>query len=237
MFLVITPRLTLRPLASEDTDALVSLYSNWEVARWLSRLPWPFTSDSAQTMIGEATMDLERGRGYFLCIVARASGTFVGTLSLRLPAYDDEAWTTDTTLGILGYAVVPQQHGRGFATEAATSIVQFAFEHLQLHHLRATTLRDNIASRRVLERLGFRIRYADVPEVPRYVDRRDSETRACWSATMASCEWKPTRARRTAVTDGAYGSGGRSQQSVPELAREILGRWRKPRALIGSCRE
>lgn len=168
VFPVVRPRLTLRPLASEDTDALVSLYSNWEIARSLSRLPWPFTSESAQTMIRDTTLDLERGRGYFMRIESRAHKIFVGTVSLRLSAYDEEAWTTDTRLGILGYAVVPQQHSRGFATEAAASMVQFAFEHLQLHRLRATALRDNIASRRVLERLGFRIKYADVREVPRY---------------------------------------------------------------------
>jgi RimJ/RimL family protein N-acetyltransferase len=47
-------------------------------------------------------------------------------------------------------------------------MVQFAFRDLDLHRLRATALRDNLASRRVLERLGFRIRFTDVREVPRY---------------------------------------------------------------------
>ncbi len=168
VFPLVTPRLGLWPLAAEDTDAVVSLYNNWEVARWLSRLPWPFTSDSARIMISGAIRDLEHTRGYFLRIESRASGTFVGTASLRLPAYDDNPWTTDTRLGILGYAIVPQESARGFATEAATSMVQFAFGDLHLHRLRATPLRGNIASRRVLERLGFRIRYADVREVPRY---------------------------------------------------------------------
>jgi RimJ/RimL family protein N-acetyltransferase len=167
VFPLVTPRLSLRPVAAEDIDALLSLYSDWEVARWLSRLAWPFTSDSAMTMISEAMTDLERTRGYFLRIDSRTSGTFVGTLSLRLPAYDDEPWTTDTTLGILGYALVPQEHGRGFATEAAARMVEFAFVDVGLQRLRATALRDNIASRRVLERLGFRIRHTDVREVAR----------------------------------------------------------------------
>jgi RimJ/RimL family protein N-acetyltransferase len=61
-----------------------------------------------------------------------------------------------------------EQQGRGFATEAALRMVQFAFENRQLHRLRATPLRDNVASRRVLERLGFHIRYSDVRDVPRY---------------------------------------------------------------------
>jgi len=138
------------------------------VAKWLSRLPWPFTSASAQTLIAEAAADLERGRDCFLRVETRVDGTFVGTVSQRLPAYDAEPWTADTRLGIVGYAVVPDQQGRGFATEAASSIVQLAFEDMQIHRHRATALRDNVASRRVLERLGFRIRYTDVMGVPRY---------------------------------------------------------------------
>ncbi len=47
-------------------------------------------------------------------------------------------------------------------------MVELAFTDLHLVRLRATVLRDNVASRRVLERLCFRIGRADVLEVPRY---------------------------------------------------------------------
>jgi RimJ/RimL family protein N-acetyltransferase len=81
---------------------------------------------------------------------------------------DADPWTNDRRLGILGYAIAPEQQGTGFASEAAASMVELAFTDLDLQRLRATVLQDNIASRRVLEHLHFRLWRADVREVPRY---------------------------------------------------------------------
>jgi 8-oxo-dGTP diphosphatase len=162
------PRLLLRPLVPDDQDAIHHLYGDWAVARWLSRLPWPFTRDSAETLIAEAVSDVDRGRGLFLALTHRTAGSFVGTVSLRLPALDANPWTNDTRLGILGYAIAPEQQGNGFASEAAASVVELAFTDLHLLRLRARVLRHNVASRHVLERVQFRIWRSDVREVPRY---------------------------------------------------------------------
>jgi RimJ/RimL family protein N-acetyltransferase len=163
-----TTRLVLRPLVPDDCDSIQQLYGDWRVARWLSRLPWPFTPESAATLIAEAASDVERGGGLFLAVTHRTTGAFVGTVSLRLPALEVDPWTEDTRLGVLGYAIVPEEQGNGFATEAAVSMVELAFTDLHLLCLRATVPRDNVASRRVLERVLFRIWRADVREVPRY---------------------------------------------------------------------
>jgi RimJ/RimL family protein N-acetyltransferase len=61
----VTARLLLRPLVPDDRDAIYHVYRDWEVARWLWRLQWPFTPESAETLIAEAASDLERGRGLF----------------------------------------------------------------------------------------------------------------------------------------------------------------------------
>jgi len=60
-----TPGLVLCPLMSEDRDAIHRLYGDWRVARCLSRLPWPFTPESAETLIAEAVSDVDRGGDYF----------------------------------------------------------------------------------------------------------------------------------------------------------------------------
>jgi RimJ/RimL family protein N-acetyltransferase len=164
----LTPRLLLRPLVRDDRDAIHYLYRDWAVARWLSRLPWPFTPESAETLIAEAALDLERGRGWFLAVTHRTTGAFVGTLILRLPSFDVDPWTHDKRLGVLGYAIARERQGNGYASEAAASMVELAFTDLYVLRLRATVLRDNVASRRVLERLHFRVWHASVREVPRY---------------------------------------------------------------------
>ena len=56
----------------------------------------------------------------------------------------------------------------GFASEGAARATAFAFEDLGLSCLRATVLRSNVASRRILERLGFKVSEFGVKAVPRY---------------------------------------------------------------------
>lgn len=55
----------------------------------------------------------------------------------------------------LGYWVVPDEQGKGYATEAAELLVRFAFSERGLHKVVARVLEGNDASRRVLEKLGF----------------------------------------------------------------------------------
>lgn len=55
----------------------------------------------------------------------------------------------------LGYLLHPDYWGKGIATEAAQLLLRFAFDTLRLHRVEAVTRPDNIASRRVLEKLGM----------------------------------------------------------------------------------
>jgi [ribosomal protein S5]-alanine N-acetyltransferase len=163
-----TRRLLLRPVTQADEGALYRLYSDWEVAKWLSLLPWPFTQASASSLIADAIEDLGRGSSCLLVMLERTSGALVGVVTLRIPALEAQPWTSDRGLGILGYAVVRDRSGSGFASEGAARMTEFAFETVGLVRLRATVLRDNLASRRVLERLRFTVSERDVRETPRY---------------------------------------------------------------------
>jgi Acetyltransferase (GNAT) domain len=92
-------RLFLRPVAPSDAGALHGLYSDWEVAKWLSRLPWPFSQTSAMSLVADARHDLRHGSGCVLAMFERTTSVFVGVVSLRIPALEAEPWTTDTGLG------------------------------------------------------------------------------------------------------------------------------------------
>src|SRR5689334_7003242 len=49
-----TSGLLLRPLGPQDREAICRMYRDWSVAKWLSRLLWPFTPESADTFIADA---------------------------------------------------------------------------------------------------------------------------------------------------------------------------------------
>ncbi|MDK2747051.1 MAG: GNAT family N-acetyltransferase [Brevundimonas sp.] len=58
--------------------------------------------------------------------------------------------------GTLGYWIGQPYAGRGYATAAMRAVVAYAFDRLKLHRLEAACLPTNQASRRVLEKSGFR---------------------------------------------------------------------------------
>ncbi len=55
----------------------------------------------------------------------------------------------------LGYSLSPEYWGKGLATEAARAVLELGFARLGCEHITAIALPDNLASRRVLEKLGF----------------------------------------------------------------------------------
>lgn len=55
----------------------------------------------------------------------------------------------------LGFMIVQRHWGHGFATEAATGLIEFGFRELKLKGIIATTNPDNFASKKVLGKLGF----------------------------------------------------------------------------------
>lgn len=73
----------------------------------------------------------------------------------------------------IGYAVLPQYHGKGYATEMVRSLVGWALRHAEVNQIVAETDGANPASVRVLEKAGFvGTGAASVPEGWRFVYRR-----------------------------------------------------------------
>lgn len=56
----------------------------------------------------------------------------------------------------IAYAILPQHQGRGYATAAASAMVDYAFRSAEVRMVIAHTLPDGAASQRVLQKAGFR---------------------------------------------------------------------------------
>ncbi len=56
----------------------------------------------------------------------------------------------------VGYGIAPPYQGRGYATEATRAMVAWSLEQASVHRVTASCLRTNTASRRVIEKVGFR---------------------------------------------------------------------------------
>ena len=86
---------------------------------------------------------------YHLGIVWQPTGDLVGTARLGISSPSHRG-------GDIGYGVRRDLWGRGIATEAATLLVDFGFRTLGLHRISAVHHPDNVASGRVLQKIGMR---------------------------------------------------------------------------------
>ena len=145
-----TDRLVLRPLVPEDADALHRLVNDWEVARNLAVVPFPYPRKLADDWIQSTRRSLADGSGYQLAITGREGEQeiMVGVVGLRVDA--------GQRCGRLGYWVGRRFWGHGVATEAAGRLARWALANLDLDRLEAGVITDNPASAAVLRRIGFR---------------------------------------------------------------------------------
>jgi RimJ/RimL family protein N-acetyltransferase len=130
-----TERLTLRPVTPADAGDIAAALADWEVVRWLTRVPFPYRPADATWFLGDAASD-----GAMAIVM---DGALIGVIHLG-------------DLGELGYWLARGHHGRGLMTEAAKAMLaaHFAQDSGRLtsgYHV------GNHASARVLEKLGFRV--------------------------------------------------------------------------------
>jgi ribosomal-protein-alanine N-acetyltransferase len=142
-----TTRLRLRPFNDGDADALFALHSRAEVLRYWDAPPWSDPA-RAQRFLASCRQLAEEGTGARLAMDRVADGAFIGWCGLV-------SWNPDYRSASLGYCLDDAAWGRGYATEAARALLQWGFDTLDLNRVQAETDTRNLASARVLEKLGF----------------------------------------------------------------------------------
>lgn len=139
-----TRRLTLRPGWAEDAPALAEAIGHEAVARNLSRAPWPYPIEAAETFVSDFRDPAEPK---FLVFEHRDGGLrLIGGVSVG--PHRDEPHE-------LGYWITPDAWGRGYATEAAAAVLRAA-RAAGIRRVTSGHFIDNPASGRVLRKLGFR---------------------------------------------------------------------------------
>lgn len=144
-----TERLLLREFAREDWREVLAYQQDpryLRFYRWSSR-----TAADVRSFIAMfVRWQRERPRTkHQLAIVLRQNDRLIGNCGIRKATA--EAWEAE-----LGYEIDPRHWGRGYATEAARRMLGFAFDNLELHRVWASCIAENVASARVLEKLGMR---------------------------------------------------------------------------------
>ena len=141
-----TDRLVLRRFTRDDVDALVELDSDPEVTRFVTGGTPEFDAEMLDAWLGQ----YERWPAYgTFAAVEKTSGRFLGWFHLRPnQGHADEPE--------LGYRLIRDVWGNGYATEGSRALIDKAFTDLGATRVWAEAMAIHAASRRVMENSGMR---------------------------------------------------------------------------------
>lgn len=147
-----TPRMRLRRFTPADEDHLVALDSDPEVMRFLNGgTPTPRAVIAGTVLPGFLrSYEPHEGVGVWAAI-EKSTGAFLGWFSFR---QREGASPGDVSLG---YRLRRAVWGQGYATEGARALIRKGFAEVGVRRVLATTYEHNLASRRVMERVGMRL--------------------------------------------------------------------------------
>lgn len=155
-----TPRLVLRPPAEEDLEHFVALGADPEVMRFIGG----GKTQTCEEAAGWFERHLRAGREGFAgypglpgcrVVTTKADGAWAGLVFL-IPMNPVHAAAVEGGPFIeVGYRLARTHWGKGYATEAAAALVRFGFVDLNLPLITAIAQARNVASNRVLRKVGL----------------------------------------------------------------------------------
>ncbi|KAF0821107.1 acetyltransferase YnaD [Bacillus sp. ZZV12-4809] len=136
-----TERLTIRNFTTEDWQAVYEYTSNPEVMRYIPE--GIFTKEAAKEFIRE---NVENAKHF--PVFLKNEEVLIGHIGFH-------QYFGNHTFEI-GWVFNPKFYNKGYASEAAYTVLKYGFEELGLHRIIATCQPENPPSYRVMEKIGMR---------------------------------------------------------------------------------
>ena len=140
-------RLTLRPVEEVDLDDLLDTNGDSEVTRFLPYATWQSRDDGLAWLRRMETLATS-GTSRQLVLARNTDAKVIGTLLLF--RYDEPSARLE-----VGYALGRDHWGKGLMAEALEAICDHAFSTLSIRRMEAEVNPSNIASNRLMQRIGF----------------------------------------------------------------------------------
>lgn len=146
-----TDRLILRELRLSDAEAFFAMDNNPNVHRYLWNKPTQKIEETLEIITFVRKQYLDNGIGRF-AIISKDTKEFMGWAGLK---FNTEMVNNKTNFYDIGYRLDEKFWGRGYASEASFAWVQYAFETLKIKTIEAATHIENVASNRILQKIGM----------------------------------------------------------------------------------
>lgn len=142
-----TKRLLLRPYLLSDAKDVQMLAGDEKIAETTLNIPHPYLDGMAESWIESIQRPFEEKQFFSFAIIRHEDEKLIGTIAIHVNSKHRKAE--------LAYWVGVPYWGKGYCTEATQCIVTFGFENLDLNKLFALVIHDNVASYRVMEKVGM----------------------------------------------------------------------------------
>lgn len=149
-----TPRLLLRPLELSDAEGMFLLDSNPNVHLYLGNKPVETIKESIGYIENIQNQYKTNGIARF-AVIHKESGEFLGWSGIK---FITEEENNHNNFYEIGYRFREEFWGKGYAYESAKAWRDYAFNELKVDTLYASAHIDNLASRKVLEKIGLKLK-------------------------------------------------------------------------------
>ena len=147
-FILETERIGLRQFKIEDAAAVLDFSSNEDVMRYTGDYIIS-TIEEAEKIITDTWFEDYRKYGYGrYAAIYKPENRLIGFAGLK---YEPDLKVTD-----IGYRFLPEYWRRGIATEISKAITIYGFEELKLDRIVGVAMPENLASAKVLEKIGLK---------------------------------------------------------------------------------
>ena len=147
MTVIVTRRLLIRDYLETDLDDLHWLLSDEVNMYFLDDISTSTLEETSQNL----KMAMANANGHYFCLINKNTGEYIGSVGYTI--------TAETPVGKIvhmGYFILLEHHNMGYTTEAVRKILEFAFKDDNCVRVTTSCHKDNIPSRRVMEKAGFR---------------------------------------------------------------------------------
>ena len=143
-----TVRTSLMPLTKNDFPDMLAMLGEPETAFYIKHLQ-NLSRTEYKSILDNRLAQLDKRAGYHWTARLKSSNTFIGALNLSpIP---------NTTMMQIGFQFRTKYWNHGFASELAKKVLEFGIHQIGLQTIYGVFETENIASRKVLEKLGFAV--------------------------------------------------------------------------------
>lgn len=139
--------LILRPFELDDAERVRELAGDYDIAKTTLHIPHPYPEGAAEEFITRSHESAKQGNRYAFAIVRRLDDELLGAIGLSI--------TPEYKRAEIAYWMGKPFWGQGYTTEAASRLLKFGFEELDLNRIYAYSFTTNPASSRVMQKIGM----------------------------------------------------------------------------------